>query len=441
MRPLLLRSLYWLAGVGAAAALAALLFGWAVGLALALLAALIGLGFHLYYLDKLLAWLDNPAPERTPEGMGGWQDVFSALYRQSRQQTMAQKKLSSALERFINAGEAMPDGVVVLDEHDRIEWLNPMAVDHFQLDRKRDVGNMVANLVRQPGFHDYLLAQNYSQPLILRLSQPLILRLSQPVEQVLAVQLVPFDSTRKLLISRDITQLDRVQTVHRDFVANVSHELRTPLTVIGGFLETLADMDAPEPDVTRQFLPMMMEQAKRMQSLVEDLLTLSRLENGSKTASQENVDMAALLNTLRVEAEGLSQGRHQIILGDCDAANLWGNANELHSAFGTLVSNAVRYTPEGGRIRLDWRLDKGRGVFSVSDTGIGIAPQHIPRLTERFYRVDRGRSRGTGGTGLGLAIVKHVLARHHARLDVHSELERGSTFSVWFNADHLAPTA
>ncbi|WP_333584195.1 phosphate regulon sensor histidine kinase PhoR [Rivihabitans pingtungensis] len=433
MRPLLLRSLYWLAGVGAAAALAALLFGWAIGLALALLAALIGLGFHLYYLDKLLAWLDNPAPERTPEGMGGWQDVFSALYRQSRQQTMAQKKLSSALERFINAGEAMPDGVVVLDEHDRIEWLNPMAVDHFQLDRKRDVGNMVANLVRQPGFHDYLLAQNYSQPLILRLSQP--------VEQVLAVQLVPFDSTRKLLISRDITQLDRVQTVHRDFVANVSHELRTPLTVIGGFLETLADMDAPEPDVTRQFLPMMMEQAKRMQSLVEDLLTLSRLENGSKTASQEKVDMTALLNTLRVEAEGLSQGRHQIILGDCDAANLWGNANELHSAFGNLVSNAVRYTPEGGRIRLDWRLDKGRGVFSVSDTGIGIAPQHIPRLTERFYRVDRGRSRGTGGTGLGLAIVKHVLARHHARLDVHSELERGSTFSVWFNADHLAPTA
>ena len=433
MRPLLLRSLYWLAGVGAAAALAALLFGWAVGLALALLAALIGLGFHLYYLDKLLAWLDNPAPERTPEGMGGWQDVFSALYRQSRQQTMAQKKLSSALERFINAGEAMPDGVVVLDEHDRIEWLNPMAVDHFQLDRKRDVGNMVANLVRQPGFHDYLLAQNYSQPLILRLSQP--------VEQVLAVQLVPFDSTRKLLISRDITQLDRVQTVHRDFVANVSHELRTPLTVIGGFLETLADMDAPEPDVTRQFLPMMMEQAKRMQSLVEDLLTLSRLENGSKTTTLEKVDMAALLNTLRVEAEGLSQGRHQIVLDACDSASLWGNASELHSAFGNLVSNAVRYTPEDGIIRLAWRMERGRGVFSVSDTGIGIAPQHIPRLTERFYRIDRGRSRGTGGTGLGLAIVKHVLARHHARLDVHSELERGSTFSVWFNADHLAPTA
>lgn len=431
MRPLLLRSLYWLAGVGVLAVPVTLLFGWTAGLALALLATLGGLGFHLYYLDKLLVWLDSPTPERIPEGAGSWQDVFASLYRQSRQQNLAQKKLSSALERFINAGEAMPDGVVVLDEHDRIEWLNPMAVEHFQLDRKRDVGNMVANLVRQPGFHDYLTTQNYSQPLILRLNQP--------VEQVLSVQLVPFDSTRKLLISRDITQLDRVQTVHRDFVANVSHELRTPLTVIGGFLETLADMDAPEPDVTRQFLPMMMEQAKRMQSLVEDLLTLSRLENGSKTASQEKVDMAALLSTLRVEAEGLSQGRHQIILGDCDAANLWGNANELHSAFGNLVSNAVRYTPEGGHIRLDWRRNKGRGVFSVSDTGIGIAPQHIPRLTERFYRVDRGRSRGTGGTGLGLAIVKHVLARHHARLDVHSELERGSTFSVWFHADHLAP--
>jgi two-component system phosphate regulon sensor histidine kinase PhoR len=232
-----------------------------------------------------------------------------------------------------------------------------------------------------------------------------------------------------------------VQTVHRDFVANVSHELRTPLTVIGGFLETLADMPEPTPDVTRQFLPMMMEQAKRMQSLVEDLLTLSRLENGSKTTTLEKVDMAALLNTLRVEAEGLSQGRHQIVLDACDSASLWGNASELHSAFGNLVSNAVRYTPEDGIIRLAWRMERGRGVFSVSDTGIGIAPQHIPRLTERFYRIDRGRSRGTGGTGLGLAIVKHVLARHHARLEVRSELERGSTFSVWFNSDHLAPGA
>ena len=433
MRPFLQRCAFWLLGLTLAALLVGGLLGSAYGLALAVGGLLVWLGFQLYYLNKLLRWLESPSPDRVPEGMGSWQDVFSSLYRQSRQQSLSQKKLTNALERFINAGEAMPDAVVVLDEHDRIEWLNPMAVEHFQLDRKRDVGNMVANLVRQPGFHDYLTAQNYSQPLLLRLSQP--------VEQVLSVQLVPFDSTRKLLISRDITQLDRVQTVHRDFVANVSHELRTPLTVIGGFLETLADMPEPTPDVTRQFLPMMMEQAKRMQSLVEDLLTLSRLENGSKTTTLEKVDMAALLNTLRVEAEGLSQGRHQIVLDACDSASLWGNASELHSAFGNLVSNAVRYTPEDGIIRLAWRMERGRGVFSVSDTGIGIAPQHIPRLTERFYRIDRGRSRGTGGTGLGLAIVKHVLARHHARLEVRSELERGSTFSVWFNADHLAPGA
>ena len=251
-------------------------------------------------------------------------------------------------------------------------------------------------------------------------------------------QLVPFDSTRKLLLSRDITQLDRVQTVHRDFVANVSHELRTPLTVVGGFLETLSDMPEPDSATTRQFLPMMMEQTKRMQNLVEDLLALSRLENGGKPDTMEEVDMAAMLDTLVIEAEGLSQGRHQIMCETCADTPLWGHKFKLHSAFGNLVSNAVRYTPEGGTICLAWRVSQDSGVFSVKDTGIGIAREHLPRLTERFYRVDRGRSRGTGGTGLGLAIVKHVLARHHARLEIESTPDKGSTFSVIFDAAHLA---
>lgn len=399
-----------------------------------LIALSIGLGgmlaFHLFHIALLLRWLQNPIAARVPDGLGSWHTVFMTLYRQVRTQDQSKRKLTHVLERFINAGEAMPDGVVVLDEHDRIEWLNPMAVEHFGLDRERDVGNLLLNLIRQPAFHAYMKADNFSQPLILKYSQPR--------EIVLTIQLVPFDSTRKLLLSRDITQLEMVHTVHRDFVANVSHELRTPLTVIGGFLETLNDMPEDDPSALRQFLPMMMEQSRRMQSLVEDLLILSRLENSPPPLTSEKVDMQAMLDTLMVEAEGLSQGRHAISLQKQSEAWLWGSARELHSAFGNLVSNAVRYTPEGGSISLCWRDEPERVVFSVSDTGIGIPREHIPRLTERFYRVDRGRSRGNGGTGLGLAIVKHVVARHHARLEVLSEPDMGSTFSVAFGRERVA---
>lgn len=403
-----------------------------------MIALAIGLGgmlaFHLFHIALLLRWLQNPTAARVPDGFGSWHTVFMTLYRQVRTQDQSKRKLTHVLERFINAGEAMPDGVVVLDEHDRIEWLNPMAVEHFGLDRQRDVGNLLLNLIRQPAFHAYMKADNFSQPLVLKYSQPR--------EIVLTIQLVPFDSTRKLLLSRDITQLEMVHTVHRDFVANVSHELRTPLTVIGGFLETLNDMPEDDPAALRQFLPMMMEQSRRMQSLVEDLLTLSRLENSPAPLTSEKVDMGEMLDTLMVEAEGLSQGRHVINLQKQSPAWLWGSARELHSAFSNLVSNAVRYTPEGGSISLCWREEAERVVFSVSDTGIGIPREHIPRLTERFYRVDRGRSRGNGGTGLGLAIVKHVVARHQARLEVLSEPDMGSTFSVAFGRERAAdPTA
>lgn len=400
----------------------------------ALIVLLGGLGgmlaFHLFHVALLLRWLKNPTAARVPDGFGIWQGVFMSLYRQVRTQDQSKRKLTHVLERFINAGEAMPDGVVVLDEQDRIEWLNPMAVEHFGLDRERDVGNLLLNLIRQPTFHAYMKADNFSQPLVLRYTQPR--------ELVLTIQLVPFDSTRKLMLSRDITQLEMVHTVHRDFVANVSHELRTPLTVIGGFLETLNDMPDDDPAALRQFLPMMMEQSRRMQNLVEDLLTLSRLENSPAAGAGDKVDMDEMLETLMVEAESLSQGRHRIALQKQSGAWLWGSQRELHSAFSNLVSNAVRYTPDGGSIALCWREENDRAIFSVADTGIGISREHIPRLTERFYRVDRGRSRGNGGTGLGLAIVKHVVARHQARLEVLSEPDMGSTFSVVFGHERVA---
>jgi two-component system phosphate regulon sensor histidine kinase PhoR len=398
-------------------------FGWNITLLVILAGMAWVLAYHLRNLQRLNRWLNDPSPNSVPEANGSWEPVYSKLYRMVRAQGKSQRMLSAALDRFVAAGEAMPEGVVVMDAEDRIEWCNPRSMQHLGLDRKKDLGQHIAYLVRQPAFQQYLLNQDYSQPVILRNVAG--------NDFVLSVQLVPFDSTRKLLLTRDITQLERVQTVHRDFVANVSHELRTPLTVVGGFLETLLDMPDMDASTREAQLKMMFEQTQRMQRLVEDLLTLSRLENGVE-ARDERVDTPGLLQLLASEAQGLSQGRHRIALQLDSAVQVRGNYDELHSAFGNLVSNAVRYTPEGGQITLRWQQENGAPVFSVQDTGLGIEAQHIPRLTERFYRVDRGRSRATGGTGLGLAIVKHIAQRHQAKLDIRSELGQGSCFAIHF---------
>jgi two-component system phosphate regulon sensor histidine kinase PhoR len=243
---------------------------------------------------------------------------------------------------------------------------------------------------------------------------------------------VPYGDRDKLLLSRDITRWERMETTRRDFVANVSHELRTPLTVLGGFLETLSDMREPDPDMLRRSLQLMSEQSTRMQRLVEDLLTLSKLEGAQNPLRDEFADLPEIVRSLFREAQALSGGRHRFSLRIEHHDGLKGSAEELRSALSNLISNAVRYTPEGGEIEVSWCKRDAEPVFAVRDTGIGIEPHHVPRLTERFYRVDRSRSRATGGTGLGLAIVKHVLSRHQARLEVESEPGKGSTFSVVF---------
>src|SRR4029453_5688530 len=260
---------------------------------------------------------------------------------------------------------------------------------------------------------------------------------------VLAIQIVPFGVAEKLLIGRDVTQLESVARMRREFIANVSHELKTPLTVISGFVETLQELELDERQRVR-FLQLMQEQAASMQRLVEDLLTLSALESEQNQLADERFGIVPLLLHISADAKGLSQGQHQVLPDIGDAATVKGGRDELASAFGNLVSNAIRYTPAGGTITLAWGVTpEGEGVFSVTDTGIGIGPEHLPRLTERFYRVDRSRSRATGGTGLGLAIVKHVLLRHQAELEITSETGKGSTFSVKLPARRVqsAPVA
>ncbi|HKX53706.1 MAG TPA: phosphate regulon sensor histidine kinase PhoR [Nitrosospira sp.] len=383
---------------------------------------------HSRNLKRLDRWLHS---EETvpPESSGRWGDVFARLARLMRDQKQTHQNISSALERLRRATSAMPEGVVILDEVDRIEWCNPVAEKHLGINAHLDTGQHITHLVRQTQFAEYLALRNYSEPLVTK--QP------RQHELTLSLQFVPYGDKQKLLLSRDVTKLERIQTMRRDFVANVSHELRTPLTVIGGFLETLSDENQSDPETRKWAVGLMSEQTRRMQTLVEDLLTLSRLEDTENQVREEHVNIPEMLRTLYEEAKSLSAGRHRITLNLDTTAKLLGSLFDLRSAFINLISNAIRYTPDGGNITLNWAIQDGQGVFSVQDTGIGIEPEHISRLTERFYRVDRGRSRETGGTGLGLAIVKHVLSGHQAKLEITSEPGKGSRFSAVFPATRL----
>lgn len=381
--------------------------------------------FHLRNLEALDHWLADPEGRQVPDGKGLWEDVFSQLNKITRLQRKEREQHAAALLQMKQATSALPEGVVILDEADRIEWCNPLAERHFGLDGVRDNGQQITYLARQPEFVQYLAMKSFTEPLILRDTRH--------GDLVLSVKLIAYGDNKRLLISRDITHLERIETMRRDFVANVSHELRTPLTVVNGFVETLQDMPNLENDMSRRALHLMGEQTSRMENLVNDLLTLSRLENEQNVLHEEKVHVPELMKILLEEGRSLSKGQHKLTLEAGSKSNVSGSTNELHSAFGNLITNAIRYTPPGGEIVLRWEeLADGQLRFSVKDSGIGIAPQHIPRLTERFYRVDRSRSRETGGTGLGLAIVKHIAMRHQAQLDVSSEEGKGSTFSIVF---------
>jgi len=415
-----------LAAIGALIVWAAA--GGAAALAFFALAAVVLLFLHLRHIAKLVRWLGDPAEQELPRGSGIWDEIYSLLYRFLRQHRASRSKLTATLHDFQKAGAAMPDGLVILDQADRIEWCNPKAEQHLGLDRSRDTGQQINYLVRHPEFTANLGAHDYSKPLTLRGWRGTNL--------VLSVQIVPYGDRQKLIVSRDVTEVDRLETMRRDFIANVSHELRTPLTVLSGFLETI-DGVADKQKALGRALPLMTDQTRRMHRLVEDLLALSRLESGANPLREDLVNVPDLVRGLYHDALALSGGRHRItlVLG-CDF-RLQGSEDELRSAFGNLVSNAVRYTPDGGEVSISWLDREGQPVFVVRDTGIGIDPTHIPRLTERFYRVDRSRSRETGGTGLGLAIVKHVLNRRQARLEVSSEVTKGSAFAVVFPKERL----
>ena len=407
-------------------ALLGLFLGPVVGLTVGLIAMMVAVVVQLHYLYLLAGWLDNPGTVRLPDGWGAWTDIFSRLYRLRRDDEKNRAELSEWLARFRQAMSLLPDGVVIMDDVLFMEWCNPAAERHLGLKDDRDKGMRVTNLIRNPDFMDYIILGRYDQPLTLSLR-----------ERKLIVHIIPFENRRQILVTHDATETERIEMMRRDFIANASHELRTPLTVINGFLEIAYNQPNLDPITRRAHLKLMNEQGQRMQNLVEDMLTLTRLESIDYPLRLERVDMARLLDQILQEALALSAGRHTITL-NIEAPDIDGSTDELRSAFGNLASNAVRYTPEGGSIVLGWQNGRAGPQFSVKDTGIGIRAEHISRLTERFYRVDKSRSRETQGTGLGLAIVKHVLLRHNAVLAIESQPEQGSTFIVRFPQSAIA---
>jgi two-component system phosphate regulon sensor histidine kinase PhoR len=362
------------------------------------------------------------------EGEGAWDGIFGRLYRHEKDLREQIAERDHKIAMLFAAGQALTDGVVLLDTQNQILFCNSTAENQLGLVIRTDRGQSVANIVRQPEFVAYLEAGDFSRPLTMHAERN--------DDRVFSIHIIPYAGSRRLMQVKDVTQTDRLDRMRRDFVANVSHELRTPLTVLAGFLETLQEFDV-DRDERNRYIDMMTEQSKRMQSIVQDLLTLSSIES-APPPENEPVDMVNLLDKLRRDAEGLSAGRHSIIVESDGRGDLRGSEPELVSAFGNLVANAVRYTPTGGTIRISWKASPQGGEFAVQDSGIGIDAKHIPRLTERFYRVDRGRSRDAGGTGLGLAIVKHSLNRHQAQLDIKSTPGVGSRFAAKFPASRVS---
>ena len=388
-----------------------------------------GLAFYLFLqirrLRQLRAWIEHPKRFELPEVGGLWGDIFESLLDQQRRHRKRKKRLANIVAQFQASTAALPDGAVVLGARGEIAWFNKAAQAMLGLRAPQDVGLRVANLLRHPDFTSYVEAGEYEGEI----------EVPSPINRsvTMALRIIPYGNEQRLMIVRDISDRRRLEAARRDFVANASHELRTPLTVLRGYL----DMMSPEAKQGalapwRAPLEEMRAQAARMEALISDLLKLARLESDAVQSRQEEIDVPSMLQRQVEDARALSRGRHTFTAQIEPDTHLYGRETEAQSIFSNLLANAVQYTPEGGTIDVRWWSDREGGHFAVADSGIGVAEKDIPRLTERFYRVDTGRSRASGGTGLGLSIVKHGLEQHEGRLEIRSELGKGSTFICHF---------
>ena len=388
--------------------------------AIALFAYTLYLLKHLFQLHN---WLLNRS-QNPPEAQGYWGEIFNEIHLMEKDKRKHRKRLNMVLSRFQSAAEALPDGAIILTKYNDIEWANQSACTMMGINPEKDIGQKINNLIRHPNFREYLNKKDYSK----NISLP---RPMQP-EHMLEIQIVPFGSNQKLILCRDITHVAQLEAMRSRFISNVSHELRSPLTVIKGYMEMLQEEEDGISAHQTKIFSNMGDQVHRMDRLVEDLLTLTRLETEPVKPSEE-IDISSMLSAIRDNALVFGKDKDQSISLETDSSlKLIGNNDELASLFTNLINNAVRYTPAKGEISINWFLEGEQAVFSVSDTGPGIEPEHLSRLTERFYRVDTDRSRESGGTGLGLSIVKYILERHDGQLDITSTPGQGSTFKCRF---------
>ncbi len=416
--------------------------GWTEAAVAALLVAWVHAILLIWKTYRLEQWLSQSDLSSPLPWKGVWSEIAQRIQRLLRQREKQTVAAEQRLQYFLQAIQASPNGVTLLDAQGRIEWCNATASSHLGLDVSRDLMQHIVHLVRDPVFSKYFAQSEHESEVIVdgRAS-------SSMQAPKLSMQLHTYGEGQQLLLTRDITSITMADAMRRDFVANVSHEIRTPLTVLGGFVETLQSIPMGK-DEQQHYLNLMAVQADRMQSLVADLLTLSQLEGSSPPGLYERVDLPTLMSEVAADAVALSSvvseqtgvahgPVHELVFAPAPEWLLLGVRSELLSAISNLLSNAIRYTPAGGQIRAEWSRVPEGVVFAVTDTGPGIAPEHLPRLSERFYRVDRSRSRETGGTGLGLAITKHVVQRHGGELRIQSEVGKGSTFMLVLPASRV----
>jgi two-component system phosphate regulon sensor histidine kinase PhoR len=386
------------------------------------------LGWVLANLFRLEWWLRHRSYADPPDVGGVWGEIIAQIVRLHRRKRFHKQRFVQLMRQLQRSTAALPNGVVILNAQREIVWFNRMAARLLNLRRTADLGMRIEHLMREPEFVRYLGGGDYTNPVIIRTTTG--------EECYLSMQVAPYGDGQLLLLVSDVSRQIRLEAVRRDFVANSSHELRSPLTVISGYLETLAQDSALDPDLQGPIAEMR-RQAERMTAIIRDLLELSRLEESDVFVGGEPIDIAALMALLRKDVLARAVHPREVRVRVDSPAQLNGDEPEIHSAFSNLVDNAAKYTPAEGSLEMRWWVDEDGGHFAVTDTGMGIPPEHIPRLTERFYRVDPGRSRSTGGSGLGLAIVKHVLQRHGATLEVQSTLGAGSTFTCHFPAERV----
>ncbi|MDW6003171.1 phosphate regulon sensor histidine kinase PhoR [Vibrio mangrovi] len=401
-----------------------LIIGWIFGYMpwLLLIATAIQLLWHLGNQVRLSAWLWDDRRLGPPSGKGQWEYLFNGIYHLQQRQRKKRKELTNLIRRFRNGAESLPDGVVVFRDEGNIVWCNRLAQHLLGFRWPEDEGQPISNLLRAPDFIKYLEKNDFSEPL--EIHSPL------NVDRMLELRIVPYTKGEHLLVVRDVTQLKQLEGMRRNFFANVSHELRTPMTVLQGYLEMTEDPDMMSGPMWGKAHQVMTEQLTRMNSLVNQLLTLSKIEAAPMHELEDVVDIPAMLQVLEKEAISLSgDNQHQLHFEIDHDLKVLGDEDQLRSAVSNLVYNAVKYTPPGADIYVRWFSGYQGACLEVEDSGEGIAPQHLHRLTERFYRVDKARSRDTGGSGLGLAIVKHALSHHDSHLDIHSEVGVGSKFS------------